>query len=150
MRQTDYRMENIGNRQVSLAHSNAAATAQLLEKNGFLPARGILSGGLAHECAESIDAEFDCARQDPTRFGDINGGRNRRDLLLRMTGPVLEAAIEVGRAISPLLDRRSTLEELSCLIVDEGADAQAIHPDTPFDDDECSAVSLIGDKNLQC
>jgi hypothetical protein len=132
---------------VELSHP-AVALARLSD-HGVLALRAVLPGALAAALCEHVDAELAAALTSPEaqacRLADINGSAARRDLLLTASAPlVLKALLTVTTAVLPLFEAWGcgcSVEEISCLVVDPGARAQEVHPDTPYDDEQ-DAVSL--------
>ena len=127
----------------------AEALSQLFDR-GVLALRSILPQALAAALCRHVDEELDTVLSHPEararRLADIDGSAMRRDLLLEASAPtVLEALNAVTTAIIPVFEAWKcgcSVEELSCLVVDPGAHAQEVHPDTPYDDDD-DAVSSV-------
>ena len=87
------------------------------------------------------------------RFGDVLSSTNRHDLKLDPASSVVrEASAQVLDALRPTLQAQlgadARLYELAALVVDPGALAQPLHPDTPFRNGE-SAVVLTAFVALQ-
>ena len=80
-------------------------------------------------------------------FGDIRAREHRFDLRLRMGGPVQQMVRQITSLLRPVLAEAVTdqarLCEFACIIVDPGAPAQALHYDTPLNDDGSGLITVF-------
>ena len=136
-------------RATDICTHRAEAQSHLLN-HGVLAIRSLLPEALAAALCDDVDDQLANVLSNfealACRLADINGSSTRRDLLLDASSPiVLEALQAVTTAVLPIFEAWNcgcSVEELSCLVVDPGAQAQELHPDTPYDDED-DAVSLF-------
>lgn len=106
-------------------HVEGALSAALGDAGEAGTAGGEGSGQAA--TAEQLEAES-------RWFGNVQARAHRRDLKLQLAAPVLAALREllaaVGGCLGGIVTPDAELCELSALVADPGAAAQALHPDT--------------------
>ena len=119
----------------------------ILLRDGCVTIKSVLSKRCADSLSdyvnrEKLDSEKAVAlglAEYDSRFGAVNNRRNRADMFLSYSQPIVqEALVEVTRNLSPLLDDMEnmlsfgSLHELSSIISDPGSPTQCLHCDTPY------------------
>jgi len=139
------------------AEAKAAAKvhAKELRKSGVVRIDDILTSDMADELREYIFAlrqqseeQVRTGKVKPLeRFADVLLKDNRCDLTIPLEEDIVVDALlqvlqktPVGKMISSMLGKKSTLYELSCLISDEGSNRQVVHPDTPCTSDDTAVL----------
>jgi hypothetical protein len=134
---------------ITIMNDKPSVLGSLLEREGCVSVKGVLSENVANELLRFIDEESCRCKDDvssgkvdfDSRFGGVNCrgldglfGR-RQDLFLPMTSAIVYKGVqEVIRCLSPLLCSTVTLDgmihEVSSIVADPGAPRQCIHTDT--------------------